>query len=33
MSQVGAKGLAENGYTYRQILTHYFQGTEIQALS
>jgi stage II sporulation protein D len=33
MSQVGAKGLAENGYTYRQILIHYFQGTEIQALS
>ena len=29
MSQYGAKGMAENGYTYDQILTHYFQGTKL----
>ncbi len=33
MSQTGAKGMAENGYNYRQILTHYYQGTEISTLS
>jgi stage II sporulation protein D len=30
MSQYGAKGLAENGYTYDQILKYYFTGTYIQ---
>jgi stage II sporulation protein D len=30
MSQYGAKGLAENGYTYEQILKHYFIGTSIK---
>lgn len=27
MSQYGAKGYAENGWDYKQILTHYYQGT------
>jgi stage II sporulation protein D len=27
MSQYGAKGFAEHGYTYEQILAHYYQGT------
>ena len=30
MSQYGAKGMAEQGYTYEQILTHYFTGTTLQ---
>ncbi|QOR66272.1 SpoIID/LytB domain-containing protein [Cytobacillus suaedae] len=29
MSQYGAKGYAENGWTAEQILTHYFKGTTI----
>lgn len=29
MSQYGAKGFADNGYTYEQILTHYFPGTAL----
>lgn len=29
MSQNGAKGMARAGFTYDQILTHYFQGTEV----
>ncbi len=29
LSQHGAKALAENGYTYKQILQHYFTGVEI----
>lgn len=29
LSQYGAKALAENGYTYKQILQHYFTGVEI----
>jgi stage II sporulation protein D len=29
MSQYGAKGFAEKGYTANQILTHYFQGTTV----
>ncbi len=29
MSQWGAKGMAENGFNYREILQHYFLGTEI----
>lgn len=29
MSQYGAKALAESGYTYKQILQHYFTGVEI----
>ncbi len=29
MSQWGARGMAEAGFTYDQILTHYFTGTEI----
>jgi stage II sporulation protein D len=32
MSQYGAKGYAENGWTYQQILTHYFTGTTIGGL-
>lgn len=30
MSQSGAKGMAEAGYTYEQILQHYFTGTTIE---
>ncbi len=30
MSQEGAKGFARNGYTYTQILQHYFPGVTIQ---
>ena len=30
MSQEGAKGLARNGYTYDQILKHYFTGVTIE---
>ncbi|MBY0123488.1 SpoIID/LytB domain-containing protein [Bacillus sp. S/N-304-OC-R1] len=29
MSQYGAKGLAERGWTAEQIITHYFQGTTV----
>lgn len=29
MSQYGAKGMAENGYTYSQILAHYYPGTTL----
>ncbi|MCL2741462.1 MAG: stage II sporulation protein SpoIID, partial [Oscillospiraceae bacterium] len=29
MSQEGAKGLAERGYGYREILAHYFPGTVV----
>ena len=29
MSQYGAKGYAENGWTAEKILTHYFQGTTV----
>jgi stage II sporulation protein D len=30
MSQSGAIGFAQNGYTYDQILTHYFKGTVVE---
>ena len=30
MSQYGAKGMADRGYGYKDILYHYFPGTEIQ---
>lgn len=30
MSQWGAKGLAEAGYSYRQIIKHYYTGVEIE---
>ncbi|MDE5587232.1 MAG: stage II sporulation protein D, partial [Bacilli bacterium] len=29
MSQYGAKGMAENGYSYSQILAHYYPGTTL----
>ena len=29
MSQSGAKGMAEAGFTYKEILKHYFTGAEI----
>lgn len=32
MSQVGAEGLAEHGYSYQQILAHYYTGTSIAPL-
>lgn len=30
LSQWGAKGMAENGYSYRQILRHFYPGTELK---
>lgn len=30
MSQSGAKGMAEAGFTYKEILKHYFVGTEVR---
>ena len=30
MSQEGSKGMADNGYKYDQILTHYFVGTKVE---
>lgn len=32
MSQYGAKGMAEEGYNYREILEHYYPGTELHSL-
>lgn len=32
LSQFGAKGMAERGYTYRQILEHYYPGTKLATL-
>jgi stage II sporulation protein D len=32
LSQFGAKGMADRGYTYREILAHYYPGTEIRIL-
>lgn len=32
MSQYGAQGMAEEGYDYREILTYYYQGVEIEKL-
>lgn len=32
MSQYGAKGMAEQGYNFEQILTHYFTGTVLQEM-
>jgi len=32
MSQAGANGLAEQGMTYREILAHYYTGTEISGI-
>ena len=33
MSQYGAKGMAEQGYNFEQILTHYFTGTVLEEIS
>lgn len=33
MSQYGAHGMAAAGYNYQQILTHYYQGTSIDAVA
>lgn len=30
MSQHGANGMAQNGFTYEEILSHYYSGTEVQ---
>lgn len=30
MSQYGAKGMAENGFDYEEILTHYYTGTHLE---
>ena len=32
MSQYGAEGMAINGYSYKEILEHYYQGTTIKNL-
>ena len=32
MSQYGAEGMSKNGYTYKEILEHYYQGTTIKNL-
>ena len=32
MSQYGAEGMANNGYNYKEILEHYYQGTTIKNL-
>ena len=32
MSQYGANGMAKNGYTYLQILTHYYMGVNLNHL-
>ena len=29
MSQYGASGMAKKGYDYKDILAHYYQGTEV----
>ena len=29
MSQWGAKGMADNGFNYKEILTHYFTGVQV----
>ena len=31
MSQYGANGMAKNGYSYREILSHYYPGTTISS--
>lgn len=33
MSQYGAKGMAEHGWTYDRILSHYYQGTTLGSLA
>ena len=30
LSQSGARGMAEEGYTYQEILEHYFTGTTVR---
>ena len=32
MSQYGAQGMALDGYTYKQILNHYYAGTTIKKI-
>ena len=32
MSQYGANGMAKENYTYKEILKHYYQNTEIKEL-
>ena len=32
MSQWGANGMAEQGYTYDQILKHYYTGVEVEKI-
>ena len=33
MCQAGAAGMAEYGYSYKEILQHYYKDTEIKKLS
>ena len=32
MSQYGAMGMAEQGFDYKQILEHYFDGAQVQRI-
>ena len=32
MSQYGAHGMAKNGYSYKEILSHYYGGTELKKI-
>jgi len=32
MSQYGAKGMAEEGYNYKEILSYYYSGTSIKKI-
>ena len=32
MSQYGAEGMAKEGYSYKDILSHYYQNTEIASI-
>jgi len=32
MSQYGAEGMAKEGYTYDQIIKHYYTGVEIKKI-
>jgi SpoIID/LytB domain protein len=32
LCQIGAAGMAERGVSYRQILSHYFQGAQLMKL-
>ena len=33
MSQYGAEGMAKKGYNYKEILSHYYQGTNLKKIT